>query len=77
LSFPKSLIGNPPLSVIPEIFNRESTSPSVIPEILNRESRGFSIPWTPDKTIQGQAKNGLKIAGVTKNGGNPEVFALK
>jgi len=22
-------------------------------------------PWTPDRGIQGQAKNGLKIAGVT------------
>jgi hypothetical protein len=22
--------------------------------------------WTPDRNIQGQAKNGLKIAGVTK-----------
>jgi len=26
---------------------------------------GFSILWTPDRSIQGQAKNGLKIAGVT------------
>jgi len=23
------------------------------------------MPWTPDKNIQGQAKSGLKIAGVT------------
>jgi len=23
-------------------------------------------PWTPDRNIQGQAKNGLKIAGVTR-----------
>jgi len=24
--------------------------------------------WTPDRNIQGQAKNGLKIAGVTNKG---------
>ncbi len=51
--------------VIPEIFNRESTPPSVIPEIFYRESKSFQILWTPDRGIQGQAKNGLKIAGVT------------
>jgi len=28
-------------------------------------SFGFQILWTPDRTIQGQAKYGLKIAGVT------------
>ncbi len=28
----------------------------------------FLKPWTPDRSIQGQAKNGLKIAGVTAEG---------
>jgi len=39
---------------------------AVIPEIFYRESRGFQILWTPDRNIQGQAKNGSKVAGVTK-----------
>jgi len=32
------------------------------------ESTCFEYLWTPDRSIQGQAKNGLKIAGVTKKG---------
>ncbi len=75
--------GNPPPAVIPEIFNRESKfllfplCPSIgkdraclaplFPK-FSRESKYFFKPWTPDRTIQGQAKNGLKIAGVTKKG---------
>ena len=40
----------------------------VIPEIFYRESKCFQILWTPDRSIQGQAKSGLKIAGVTNEG---------
>jgi len=44
----------------------------VIPEIFNRESKSFQILWTPDRGIQGQAKNGLKIAGVTAKSWSPK-----
>ncbi len=32
------------------------------------ESTSFQYLWTPDRDIQGQAKSGLKIAGVTDLG---------
>jgi len=39
---------------------------SVMPEIFYQASKSFKNIWIPDRGIQGQAKNGLKIAGVTR-----------
>ena len=37
-----------------------------MPEIFYQASKSFKNIWIPDRGIQGQAKNGLKIAGVTR-----------
>jgi len=36
-----------------------------MPERFYQASKVFKYFWTPDRGIQGQAKSGLKIAGVT------------
>jgi len=50
-----------------EFFLKNSETPisSVIPEIFSRESRSFKCLWTPDRAIQGQAKSGSQVTGVT------------
>jgi len=58
---------------MPEIQGREYAS-FVMPEVFYQASKFlllllvFQYFWTPDRSIQGQAKSGLKIAGVTNKG---------
>jgi len=51
-------------SVILKSFSRESTS-LVMPERFYQASKVFKYFWTPDRGIQGQAKSGSQVAGVT------------
>jgi len=67
LSFSKVLVGNLPLSSCLSAFIRHPYA--------------FKYFWTPDRSIQGQAKNGSQVAGVTPLSsfpkfliGNPEVL---
>jgi len=49
-------------------FCGEDTAPGNL--VVGRESKCFLKPWTTDKYIQGQAKSGLKIAGMTNKEGH-------
>ena len=57
LSFSKVLVGNLPLSSCLSAFIRHPYA--------------FKYLWTPDRGIQGQAKSGSQVAGVTKKGIEP------
>ncbi|MDD3699585.1 MAG: hypothetical protein PHI00_07555, partial [Atribacterota bacterium] len=41
-------------------------SPPSFPKSSIGNPKAFKYLWTPDRTIQGQAKNGSKVTGVTR-----------